>query len=84
MGVCTVYESNIPSMMDDNVCRNFDYHWSEPGASYDSCSESYYGPQAFSEVGIVLPVYPIPQLFRFLLRTPGILRGRDSSTSVLP
>ena len=61
MGVCTVYESNIPSMMDDNVCRNFDYHWSEPGASYDSCSDSYYGPQAFSEVavGIVLPVYPL-------------------------
>ena len=84
MGVCILKHtpSALYSMMDGNVCRNFDYHWSEPGASYDSCSDSYYGPQAFSEVGVFLPVYPIRQLFRFLLQYSGILRGRDSSTRV--
>jgi len=30
--------------------RNWDYHWSETGASGDSCSQTYYGPEPFSEV----------------------------------
>jgi hypothetical protein len=30
--------------------RNFDFHWSETGASGDSCSQTYYGPEPFSEV----------------------------------
>jgi len=30
--------------------RNWDYHWSENGASSDSCSQTYYGPEPFSEV----------------------------------
>ncbi len=29
--------------------RNFDYAWSEPGASGSPCSDVYYGPSAFSE-----------------------------------
>lgn len=44
----TLYDGDFCYGTDAN--RNFDYHWSEPGASYDSCSDSYYGPQAFSEV----------------------------------
>ena len=30
--------------------RNWDFHWSEDGASGDSCSDAYYGPHTFSEV----------------------------------
>merc|ERR1712168_1405980 len=30
--------------------RNWDYHWSENGASSDGCSQTYYGPEPFSEV----------------------------------
>jgi len=30
--------------------RNWDFHWSENGASGDSCSQTYYGPEPFSEV----------------------------------
>jgi len=30
--------------------RNWDYHWAENGASPDSCSQTYHGPEAFSEV----------------------------------
>ena len=30
--------------------RNWDFHWSETGASGDSCSQTYYGPEPFSEV----------------------------------
>ena len=29
--------------------RNWDTHWSEPGASDNPCSETYYGAAAFSE-----------------------------------
>ncbi|KAI9341390.1 hypothetical protein BDR26DRAFT_934002 [Obelidium mucronatum] len=28
--------------------RNFNYHWSEPGASNDPCADSYYGRSGFS------------------------------------
>ncbi|KAI9324966.1 hypothetical protein DFJ73DRAFT_914527 [Zopfochytrium polystomum] len=28
--------------------RNFDNHWSQPGASNDPCDDAYYGPSAFS------------------------------------
>jgi len=30
--------------------RNFDFHWSETGASGNSCDQTYYGPEPFSEV----------------------------------
>merc|ERR1711970_1423334 len=30
--------------------RNWDFRWSETGASGDSCSQTYYGPEPFSEV----------------------------------
>merc|ERR1712236_103832 len=30
--------------------RNWDYHWAEGGSSANSCSETYHGPSAFSEV----------------------------------
>lgn len=30
--------------------RNFNYHWGEVGASTNSCSETYRGNSAFSEV----------------------------------
>jgi len=30
--------------------RNWDYHWAETGASGDSCSQTYHGPEPFSEV----------------------------------
>merc|ERR1712123_345310 len=29
---------------------DWDFHWSETGASGDSCSQTYYGPEPFSEV----------------------------------
>jgi hypothetical protein len=32
------------------VSRNWGYHWGEGGAGTDSCSETYRGPEAFSEV----------------------------------
>ena len=32
------------------ICSNWDFHWSETGASGDSCSQTYYGPEPFSEV----------------------------------
>ena len=34
--------------------RNWDFHWSETGASGDSCSQTYYGPEPFSEVKALL------------------------------
>jgi len=30
--------------------RNWDYHWGEGGSSSNSCSETYRGPKAFSEI----------------------------------
>ncbi|XP_071944571.1 carboxypeptidase B-like [Antedon mediterranea] len=30
--------------------RNWDYHWSDPGASANPCSDLYYGSNAFSEI----------------------------------
>jgi hypothetical protein len=30
--------------------RNWAYHWGEEGAGSDSCSETYRGPEAFSEI----------------------------------
>ena len=30
--------------------RNYDFHWSEPGASGNACAESFHGTNAFSEV----------------------------------
>ena len=64
-------------LRSSGILRGRDSSTSVP---YDSCSDSYYGPQAFSEVGIVLQVYLIPQLLRFLVWTSDILRGKDSST----
>merc|ERR1712121_477352 len=44
----THYSGNTCQGTDAN--RNFDYHWGETGASPDSCSQTYYGPEPFSEV----------------------------------
>jgi len=44
----TQYPGNACQGTDAN--RNFDYHWAENGASSDSCSQTYQGPEAFSEV----------------------------------
>ena len=45
----TFYEGNTCQGTDAN--RNFDFYWGDTnGASSDSCSQTYYGPEAFSEV----------------------------------
>ena len=44
----TKYEGDTCQGTDAN--RNWDFHWSETGASGDSCSQTYYGPEPFSEV----------------------------------
>jgi len=44
----THYPENTCQGTDAN--RNWDYHWAETGASPDSCSQTYHGPEAFSEV----------------------------------
>jgi len=44
----TKYEGDSCQGTDAN--RNWDFHWSETGASGDSCSQTYYGPEPFSEV----------------------------------
>merc|ERR1719290_225960 len=44
----TQYEGNACMGTDAN--RNWDYHWADAGASSDSCSQTYQGPEAFSEV----------------------------------
>jgi len=44
----THYSGNSCQGTDAN--RNWDFHWGETGASGDSCSQTYYGPEPFSEV----------------------------------
>ena len=44
----TQYDGNACQGTDAN--RNWDYHWAEAGASPDSCTQTYQGPEAFSEV----------------------------------
>merc|ERR1711892_295537 len=44
----TFYEGNKCQGTDPN--RTWDFHWAETGASSDSCSETYDGPEPFSEV----------------------------------
>jgi len=44
----TQYPGNACKGTDAN--RNWDFHWADNGASSDSCSQTYYGPEAFSEV----------------------------------
>jgi len=44
----TQYASDSCQGTDAN--RNWDYHWAEAGSSPDSCSQTYHGPEAFSEV----------------------------------
>jgi len=44
----TKYDGDVCQGTDAN--RNWDFHWSETGASGDSCSQTYYGPEPFSEV----------------------------------
>merc|ERR1712172_438574 len=44
----TKYDGDSFQGTDAN--RNWDFHWSETGASGDSCSQTYYGPEPFSEV----------------------------------
>merc|ERR1712066_141468 len=44
----TKYDGDTCQGTDAN--RNWDFHWSETGASGDSCSQTYYGPEPFSEV----------------------------------
>jgi len=44
----TKYDGDFCQGTDAN--RNWDFHWSETGASGDSCSQTYYGPEPFSEV----------------------------------
>ena len=48
--------------------RNWDFHWSETGASGDSCSQTYYGPEPFSEVKALLIRTWIPQIYHFCVR----------------
>merc|ERR1712183_853025 len=45
----TTHYSGDPCQGTD-ANRNWDYHWAETGASHDSCSQTYHGPEAFSEV----------------------------------
>ena len=51
-----IFRRKTTTQYADNQCqgtdanRNFDYHWSEAGASSDSCDQTYYGPEPFSEV----------------------------------
>ena len=42
------YPGDLCRGTDQN--RNWDFHWGEPGASRNSCSENYAGPEPFSEV----------------------------------
>lgn len=44
----TKYDGDACQGTDAN--RNWDFHWGENGASSDSCSQTYHGPEAFSEV----------------------------------
>jgi len=44
----TQYESDSCQGTDAN--RNWDFHWAEAGSSPDSCTQTYHGPEAFSEV----------------------------------
>jgi len=44
----THYEGDSCQGTDAN--RNWDFHWAENGASGDSCSQTYHGPEAFSEI----------------------------------
>jgi len=44
----TKYSGNMCEGTDAN--RNWDFHWDEGGASDSSCSQTYHGPKAFSEV----------------------------------
>merc|ERR1712240_75284 len=44
----TKYSGDICAGTDAN--RNWDFHWDEGGASDSSCSQTYHGPKAFSEV----------------------------------
>ena len=45
----TFYEGDSCQGTDAN--RNFDFHWGDTnGASGSSCSQTYFGPEAFSEV----------------------------------
>ena len=46
----TKYENDICQGTDPN--RNWDFHWGEDGAADSSCSETYHGPEAFSEVEV--------------------------------
>ncbi|KAJ3010057.1 UNVERIFIED_CONTAM: Carboxypeptidase A4, partial [Siphonaria sp. JEL0065] len=46
--------------------RNFNFHWSGPGASNDPCNDSYYGPSGFST--------PEAQLIaNFVKNTPNVV-----------
>jgi len=46
--------------------RNWDYHWAETGSSNNKCSDTYHGPEAFSEIetqnvrDYVLALEPVP------------------------
>jgi len=48
--------------------RNWDFHWAETGASGNKCSDTYHGPEAFSEIetqnirDYVLALDPVPVL----------------------
>merc|ERR1719158_270023 len=44
----TKYSGDVCEGTDAN--RNWDFHWDEGGASDSSCSQTYHGPRAFSEV----------------------------------
>jgi len=52
--------------------RNWGFHWAETGSSNQKCSETYHGPEAFSEVetrnirDYVLALEPVPVLAQSL------------------
>jgi carboxypeptidase A2 len=39
-----------PACIGVDANRNYDFHWQEVGSSSNSCSETYHGPSAFSEI----------------------------------
>ena len=57
--------------------RNWDFHWSETGASGDSCSQAYYGPEPFSEVNSIQIYIRLFNLYTFLVRQVEARNVRD-------
>jgi len=58
----------LPQGVDAN--RNWGFHWNEGGSSYDKCSDTYHGPEAFSEVSLCQRWDTIGTIFALLILTP--------------